>query len=49
MTETERVSESMVEEGPKGKGEADSSLSRVPDAGLDPRTLRSRPEPRAGA
>ena len=29
--------------------EAGSLLSREPDAGLDPRTLRSRPEPKAAA
>ena len=28
--------------------EADSLLSREPDARLDPRTLRSGPEPKAG-
>ena len=33
----------------EGEGEADGLLSREPDAGLDPRTLRSRPEPTADA
>jgi len=32
-----------------GEGEAVSPLSREPDAGLDPRTLGSRPEPKADA
>ena len=31
------------------EGEADSLLSREPDVGLDPRTLESRPEPKADA
>ena len=31
----------------EAKGEADSSLSREPDVGLDPRTLRSWPEQKA--
>ena len=31
----------------EGEGEAGSLLSREPDAGLDPRTLGSRPEPKA--
>ena len=29
------------------EGEADSSMSREPDLALDPRTLRSGPEPEA--
>ena len=33
----------------EGEGDADSSLSRELDAGLDPRTLRSCPEPKADA
>ena len=33
----------------KGQGEADSMLSREAHAGLDPRTLRSQPEPKADA
>jgi len=33
--------------GAEGQGQADSTLSREPDAGLDPRTLGSRPEPKA--
>ena len=31
----------------EGEGEADSPLSRELNLGLDPRTLRSRPEPKA--
>ena len=31
----------------KAEGEAGSPLSREPDAGLGPRTPRSRPEPKA--
>jgi len=30
-----------VEEGVEGEGEADSLLSREPNSGLDPRTLKS--------
>ena len=33
----------------EGEGETDSSLSRKPDMGLHPRTLRSWPEPKADA
>ena len=33
----------------EGEGEADSLLSREPDTGLDPGTLRSCPEPKADA
>ena len=33
----------------QAEGEADSPMSRDPDAGLDPRTLRSSPEPKADA
>lgn len=33
--------------GTEGEGEADSPLSREPDTGLDPGTLRSRPGPKA--
>ena len=33
----------------KGEGQADSPLSREPNAGLDPRTLGLRPEPKADA
>jgi len=36
-------------QGRKVQGEADSPPSREPDAGLDPRTPGSRPEPKAGA
>ena len=35
--------------GSEGEGEADALLSREPNAGLDPRTLRSWPEPKAAA
>ena len=35
--------------GAEGEGETDSPLSREPDLGLDPRTLRSGPEPKADA
>jgi len=33
----------------EAEGEAGSPLSREPDAGLDPRTLGLRPEPKADA
>jgi len=33
----------------EGEEEADSPLSQEPDVGLDPRTLGSRPEPKADA
>lgn len=33
--------------GGSAEGEADSPMSREPDWGLDPRTLRSLPEPKA--
>ena len=33
----------------EGEGNAGSPLSREPNAGLHPRTLRSRPELKAGA
>jgi len=33
----------------RGEGEAGFLLSREPDAGLDPRTLGSGPEPKADA
>ena len=35
--------------GAEGEGEADSPLSKGPNVGLSPRTLRSRPEPKADA
>ena len=35
--------------GGVGEEEASSQWSREPDAGLDPRTLGSRPEPKADA
>ena len=34
-------------QGGVGEGEAGFPQSREPDAGLDPRTLASRPEPKA--
>ena len=33
----------------QAEGEAGSPLSREPDAGLDPRTVGSHPEPKADA
>ena len=33
----------------EGEGEADSPLNREPNAGLDPRTSGSQPEPKAEA
>ena len=36
-------------EGAEAEAEADSLLNREPDAGLDPQTLRSRPELKADA
>ena len=33
--------------GAEGERETDSPPSRKPDAGLDPRTLRSQPEPKS--
>ena len=33
----------------EGEGEADSLLNVEPHVGLDPRTLRLRPEPKADA
>ena len=35
--------------GAEGEGEADSLLSREPNIGLGPRTVRSRPELKADA
>ena len=35
--------------GAEREGEAGSSLSGEPDMGHDPRTLRSRPEPKSDA
>ena len=46
----ERVRERNYKQGEweaKGEGEADSSLSREPKVGLDPRTPRSFPEQKA--
>ena len=37
------------EQQEEGEGEADSLLSREPNAGLDPMMLGSRPEQKAGA
>ena len=42
-----RKRESIAGERDKGEGEADFLLSREPDRGLDLRTLRSQPEPKA--
>ena len=38
-----------AEGGAEGEGEADSPLSRKSNVGLDPRTLRSWPEPKAAS
>jgi len=46
---TERDSERGNTSGGVGEGEADSPLSREPDAGLNPRTLGSWPELKADA
>ena len=45
----ERERESTSWEVGRGRGEADSPLSRKPDVVLNPRTLRSWPEPKADA
>ena len=37
------------QEKQQAEGEADFPLSREPTEGLDPRTLRSQPEPKADA
>ena len=37
----------VTQAGGVGEEEAGSQQSREPDAGLDPRTLGSRPEPKA--
>jgi len=44
----ERVQAGGAAEG-EGKGKANSLLSREPDAGLDPETQGSPPEPKAAA
>ena len=44
---TERAQEG--EQQTEGEVEAGSPLSREPNAGLDPRILKSRPEPKADA
>ena len=46
MTEREAAREE-TQAGEVGEGEAGSLLSREPDSGLDPRTLRSGPELKA--
>ena len=45
----ERERERMRTNGGEGEGEANFPMSRVPNAGLDPRTLRSRPEQKVNA
>ena len=45
----ERERENEHGQGVEGDGEADTLLSRNPDAGLDPRTPGPRPEPKADA
>jgi len=39
----------VTQAGGEGEGEAGLPPSREPDVGLDPRTLRSWPEPKADA
>ena len=48
LTEREAAREG-TQVGGVGEGEAGFLLSRKPDVGLDPRTLRSHPEPKADA
>jgi len=48
LTEREQVHK-QAERQAQGEGEAGFPPSREPDAGLDPRTLGSRPEPKANA
>lgn len=43
----ERASEHKQGGGVEGKGEADSQISRDPDVRLNPKTVGSRPEPKA--
>ena len=40
LFERETEMEGGTQEGVEGEGKADSSLSRDPDSGLDPKTLR---------
>ena len=40
-----KSTQAQTEGGAEGEGEAASPLGREPDIGLDPRTLRSRPDP----
>jgi len=46
LTERE-IARAGTQAGGMGEGEAGFPQSREPDAGLDPRTLGSRPEPKA--
>jgi len=48
LTERDTAGEG-TQAGRVGEGEAGFPQSREPDAGLDPRTLGSRPEPKADA
>jgi len=48
LTERDTAREG-TQAGGVGEGEAGFPQSREPDAGLDPRTLGSRPEPKADA
>ena len=45
----EREKQAPHQAGRGAKGEADCPLSREPHVGLNPRTLGSRPEPKADA
>ena len=47
LFDTER-DQKLAERQAEREGEAGSLLSREPDAGLNPRTLRSCPEPKSG-
>ena len=49
MTERETVSEGGNTAGGVGEEEAGCQRSREPDVGLNPRTVGSRPEPKADA
>jgi len=46
---TQRGERERAQAGGEAEGEAGSLLSKEPDVGLDPRTLGSRPEPKADA
>ena len=48
-TKREQTHKGKREGRAEGEGEADSPLSKEPDAGLNPRTLRSWAEPKADA